>query len=70
MTASAAQTSPVVSSPRGLAQNALAGANVILFDDIVTTGRAVQRIKTELENLGANVLFFISVAKTELNNPG
>ena len=53
-----------------LNKESLAGANVILFDDIVTTGRAVQRIKTELENLGANVLFFISVAKTELNNPG
>lgn len=53
-----------------LNKESLVGANVILFDDIVTTGKAVQRIKTELENLGANVLLFISVAKTEINNPG
>lgn len=50
-----------------LNKDLLAGANVILFDDIVTRGEAVRRIKSELENLGANVLLFISVSKIVIN---
>lgn len=46
MTASAAQTSPVVSSPRGLAQNALAGANVIFSSAVVYTTNIVPDGKT------------------------
>ncbi len=39
-------------------------ANVILFDDIITTGRSLAAFKRELESLGANVICAISIGRT------
>ena len=38
--------------------------NVILFDDIINTGYTMTRYKKELEDLGANVIQFLAIAKS------
>ena len=40
------------------------GANIILFDDLITTGRSAIQLWKDLERDGANVLCFISLEKT------
>ena len=46
--------------------NDIIGSNIILFDDILTTGRSAIRIQKDLEREGAKVLCFISLEKTVL----
>lgn len=43
------------------------GKFILLFDDIVTTGRIASAIKEKLEREGANVVAFVTVSKTRLN---
>ncbi len=40
------------------------GANIIIFDDIITTGRSAVKLWHDLENEGANVLCVISLERT------
>lgn len=40
------------------------GANVILFDDVVTRGRSMAQMKCDLESLGASVVCAISIGRT------
>lgn len=40
------------------------GANVILFDDVVTRGRSMYQMKSALEQIGANVVCAISIGRT------
>ena len=39
-------------------------ANVILFDDVVTRGHSMSLFKNSLENMGANVIFAMSIGRT------
>lgn len=47
--------------------------NIILFDDVITTGRSMERLKNILEAAGANVICGLSIGKTkhnrQLSNP-
>ena len=43
---------------------ALNGANIILFDDLITTGRSAVKLWQDLEREGANVLCVISLERT------
>lgn len=38
--------------------------NVILFDDVVTTGRSIEKTQNALESLGASVICAITIART------
>ncbi|MEE0360784.1 MAG: phosphoribosyltransferase [Prevotella sp.] len=40
------------------------GANVILFDDVVTRGRSMSQMKSALEQIGAYVVCAISIGRT------
>lgn len=40
------------------------GANIILFDDVITTGRSMAAFKRVLESLGATVICAISIGRT------
>jgi len=40
------------------------GKTVLLFDDIITTGRSMNRMKSLLENMGAKVIGAIAIGKT------
>ena len=37
---------------------------VVLFDDVVTRGRSITKMKEELENVGATVVAAISIGRT------
>lgn len=40
------------------------GANVVLFDDVVTRGRSMKEFRSKLCNLGANIICAISIGRT------
>lgn len=40
------------------------GKNVLIFDDIVTTGASIEQFKSKLEKAGANVIGAIMIGKT------
>lgn len=42
------------------------GKRVLLFDDIVTTGDAAVRMKTDLEERGSEVIAFVTISKTRI----
>lgn len=44
-----------------------AGKNVVIFDDIVTSGNTMSKMITALEACGANILFIVSIARTQHN---
>ena len=46
-------------------QSFFTGRNVILFDDVVTTGGSMLKYKSELEKRGANVIAGISIGRTK-----
>lgn len=39
--------------------------NIILFDDVITTGNSMRFFKYKMENLGANVIAGLSIGKTQ-----
>lgn len=40
------------------------GRCVMLFDDVITSGRSLMRMKSKLENMGANVICAFTIGKT------
>ena len=46
------------------------GRNVILFDDIITSGKSMERFKRLLESAGANVIAGLSIGKTKHERQG
>lgn len=44
------------------------GKMVVLFDDVVTSGKTIKKFKNKIESLGAQVVFFISLGKTPSAN--
>ena len=46
-------------------EQAIRGKKIILFDDVVTTGKTANKFKEELENLGGKVVLEIFLAKTK-----
>ncbi len=49
-------------NPRGFVYNGLSDIDVILVDDIITTGLTIQEAKEKLEDNGVRVLFAITLA--------
>lgn len=45
-----------------------ANKNVILFDDLITTGETANEFAAELESVGANVLGAMFLARTKMMN--
>lgn len=45
--------------------NYFRGKYVVLFDDIITSGRSMSRMKSLLESAGANVICGLSIGKTK-----
>ncbi len=45
-------------------RNFFNGKNVVLFDDVRTTGRSLESMRRHLEELGANVICAITIAQT------
>lgn len=50
-------------------ENFFKGKTVILFDDIITSGKSMSVIKNRLEQLGAKVIAGISIGKTSHTRP-
>lgn len=46
-------------------EQAIKGKKVILFDDVVTTGKSATKFKEHLEEMGAEVTLSIFLAKTK-----
>lgn len=45
-----------------------AGRNVVLLDDLITSGQTIRKTRDNLENVGANTVLAITLAKTEHHN--
>lgn len=41
------------------------GKNIILFDDVITSGRSMEQLRAKLQNVGANVIGGFSIGKTK-----
>lgn len=48
--------------------NAFYGKNIILIDDIFTTGSTIYQCEQELKNSGANKIFFLTLARAGLES--
>ena len=41
------------------------GKNIILFDDVITSGRSMEQLRARLQKAGANVIGGFSIGKTK-----
>ncbi len=46
------------------------GKYVLLFDDVITSGRSMERLKQKLESVGAIVIAGLSIGRTKHERQG